>query len=79
MLCGARTRSGTPCKNASLIGGAGHRCKYHGGMSLSGASHPNWKHGWCTKESRQRSVETTARIRFLEMVAIELGMIPKKR
>ena len=75
MLCGARTRSGTPCKNASLIGGAGHRCKFHGGMSLAGVRHPNWKDGRCTKEVRLRSKATTAELRFLKMLAIQLGMI----
>jgi hypothetical protein len=33
----------------------------------------------CTKEERQRALETNARIKFLEMVAIELGMIESKR
>ena len=78
MLCGAKLRGrDAHCKKHALIGKT--RCRNHGGASLSGKNHPNWKHGWCTKESRQRSVETTARIRLLEMVAMELGMISKKR
>ena len=75
MSCGAMTRDGVPCKNAPLIGGSGQRCKYHGGMSLSGSSHPNWKHGKCTKEARKRSKATTAELRFLKKLAIQLGMI----
>jgi len=75
MLCGARTRSGMTCKNAPLLGGAGQRCKFHGGMSLTGAAHPNWKHGRCTKEARLRSKATTAELRLLKLLAIELGMI----
>jgi hypothetical protein len=75
MQCGARTRSGTPCKNAPLIGGAGQRCKFHGAMSLSGKNHPNWKHGRCPKAQRLQNKVTTAEIRFLEILAIQLGMI----
>jgi hypothetical protein len=75
MKCGASTRSGAPCKNAPLIGGAGQRCKFHGGMSLSGNRHPNWKHGRCTKAQRLQNKVTTAEIRFLEILAIKLGMI----
>ena len=78
MLCNAKLRNKAAyCQRHALQGKT--RCSLHGGASLSGNNHPNWKHGLCTKESRQRSVETTARIRFLEMVAIELGMMPKKR
>jgi hypothetical protein len=75
MLCGARTRSGAACKNAPLLGGVGQRCKFHGGMSLAGAAHPNWKHGKCTKAARLRSKAITAELRFLKLLAIELGMI----
>jgi hypothetical protein len=75
MLCGAKTRSGGQCKKAPLIGGAGQRCKFHGGMSLTGVRHPNWKHGKCTKEARLRSKATTAELRFLKMLVIQLGMI----
>jgi hypothetical protein len=41
--CGAKTRSGGLCKNAP-IGDTG-RCRMHGGKSLSGIAHPNYKHG----------------------------------
>jgi hypothetical protein len=44
-------------------------------MSLTGAAHPNWKHGRCTKEARLRSKATTAELRLLKLLAIELGMI----
>ena len=77
MICGAKLRNkNTYCQKHGMLNG---RCRLHGGLSPKGVDHWNHKHGWCTKESRQRSVETTARIRLLEMVAIELGMIPKKR
>ena len=32
MLCGAKTRSGRPCRNDGISWGNG-RCKFHGGMS----------------------------------------------
>ena len=78
MLCGAKLRGKDAyCKKHALIGKT--RCGYHGGASLAGQNHPNWRHGHCTIAARKRSVETTARLKFLEMVAIELGMLPKKR
>lgn len=75
LLCGARTRSGAPCKNAPLIGGAGQRCKFHGGMSLVDIKHPNWKHGKCTKAARLRSKVITEELRFLKILAMQLGII----
>lgn len=42
-LCGARTRAGTPCKRVARQPQG--RCKLHGGASLYGPAHPNWKHG----------------------------------
>ena len=50
--CGARTRSGAPCKSAPVTGR--RRCRMHGGAEGSGApSGPrngNYKHGRHTKE-----------------------------
>jgi hypothetical protein len=78
MLCGAKLRGRDAyCQKHALHGKT--RCSLHGGASLSGKNHPNWKHGLCTKESRQRSVETNAQIKFLEQLAISLGMIEVKR
>jgi len=31
MLCGAKTRKGTPCKRSDIY--ANGRCKFHGGLS----------------------------------------------
>ena len=42
-ICAARTRNGTPCKLFPVTGT--RRCKYHGGLSLSGSDNPNYKHG----------------------------------
>ncbi len=72
MTCGAKTRSGAPCKKPPLTGKT--RCRLHGGMSLSGKDHPNFKHGHFTKENRRRTVEGNAQVRYLEDLAIRLGL-----
>ncbi len=41
--CGAKTKSGTPCRRPPLAGRT--RCRLHGGASLAGASHPGFRHG----------------------------------
>lgn len=46
--CGAKTRSGEPCKRRPCPNG---RCHLHGGVALSGVNHPNFKHGLYTKEA----------------------------
>ncbi|SIO66978.1 hypothetical protein SAMN05443247_11594 [Bradyrhizobium erythrophlei] len=50
--CGARTRSGTPCKSAPVTGR--RRCRMHGGADGSGAPkgerNGNYKHGRYTAE-----------------------------
>lgn len=47
-ICGAKNRSGQPCKRPAGWGtdhvGTG-KCKLHGGASLKGAQHPNFKTG----------------------------------
>lgn len=51
-LCGARTRSGEPCKSAPVTGR--RRCRMHGGAAGSGApsgsKNGNYKHGRYTEE-----------------------------
>ncbi len=44
--CGAKTRGGTSCKNAKMPNG---RCRMHGGKSLKGIAHPNFKDGLRSK------------------------------
>ena len=50
--CGARTRSGGPCKSAPVTGR--RRCRMHGGAAGSGApsgsKNGNYKHGRYTAE-----------------------------
>lgn len=77
MNCGAKTRSGNPCQKPPLLGKA--RCRLHGGMSLSGKDHPNYKHGNCTLASRKRVAEGVALVKYLESLAMGLGMIEPKR
>ena len=44
--CGAKTRSGTPCKRSPRLNG---RCKLHGGTAPTGLASPNFKHGRYSK------------------------------
>jgi hypothetical protein len=46
--CGARTRSGTPCRSPAMKNG---RCRMHGGGSLGGEASPRYRHGLYTKGS----------------------------
>jgi hypothetical protein len=41
-MCGAKNRRGLPCRRAPMLNG---RCSNHGGKSLKGFAHPNFKHG----------------------------------
>ena len=63
-LCGARTRSGSPCR--SLPAKGKKRCRMHGGAPGSGAPHGNknaFKHGRYTAEAiaRRRSIRELIR------------------
>lgn len=42
MECGAKTRSGKPCKAPAMENG---RCRIHGGKTPRGMDSPHWKHG----------------------------------
>jgi len=77
MTCGAKTRSGKPCQKPPLLGKK--RCRLHGGMSLSGKDHPNYKHGHCTTANRRQTAEGNAYIKYLEALLIQLGMVEPKR
>lgn len=59
-FCGAKTRSGTPCKNWPMANG---RCRLHGGMSLSGKQHGRYKHGLYTKEAKAQRRHIAALMR----------------
>jgi hypothetical protein len=51
--CGARTRSGAPCRASKVTGKS--RCRMHGGAAGSGAPkgdrNGNWRHGRFTCEA----------------------------
>jgi hypothetical protein len=68
--CGAKTRSGAPCKSAPVTGR--RRCRMHGGAYGSGAPkgerNGNYKHGRYTEEvqaTRQWLREATKLVRKL--------------
>jgi hypothetical protein len=42
-LCTAHKRDGTVCSQVAITGRT--KCKMHGGKSLGGSAHPNYKHG----------------------------------
>lgn len=53
--CGAKTRSGSPCRNHPVAGKK--RCRMHGGASVEGENHWNYKHGFHTKKARKERAE----------------------
>jgi hypothetical protein len=68
--CGAKTRSGNPCRSPSVAGKK--RCRMHGGAAGSGgpkgARNGNYKHGRYTAEAiatRRWLRETTREVRAL--------------
>ncbi len=75
MKCNAKTRSGYPCKRFPVS--AKTRCRLHGGLSLSGENHWNYKHGNCTKIAREKVKQANAELRYLEALMSQLGMIDK--
>jgi hypothetical protein len=72
MICGAKTRSGIECQKYGMLNG---KCRLHGGLSPKGSDHWNHQHGKCTKERRAKNKESSATIKYLESLMIQLGMI----
>lgn len=54
MQCGAKTRSGEPCKSPAMKNG---RCRMHGGKHPKGIAHYNYKEGKYSKALPQRMRE----------------------
>ena len=54
MQCGAKTRSGQPCKSPAMDNG---RCRMHGGKHPKGMAHYNYKEGKYSKALPQRMRE----------------------
>ena len=68
--CGAKTRSGAPCRTAAVTGKT--RCRMHGGAEGSGAPRGNRNavtHGYFTRDA------AAARKRFREAVAAMEGEV----
>ena len=77
MLCGAKLRGrDVRCQKHGMLNG---KCRLHGGLSPKGADHYNYQGKGCTKEERQKAVETNAYINHLKQLAISLGMIETMR
>ena len=72
MKCNAKTRSGTLCQKPPLQGKS--RCRLHGGMSPSGKSHWNYKHGECTNAARENDRLVKLKLGILEQLGEGLGM-----
>lgn len=53
-ICGAKTRSGEPCKNRQMANG---RCRFHGGKTPKGMGLPQFKHGRYSKYMPKRLLE----------------------
>ncbi len=71
--CGAKTRVGSPCQKPPLQGK--ERCRLHGGLSLQGSSHPNYRHGNRSKARIEKVRQDRNRLRLLARLSVELGMI----
>jgi hypothetical protein len=73
MLCGAKLRGrDAHCQKHGMFNG---RCRLHGGLSPKGQDHWNFRHGWCTKEQRIRNVQSSAELKKLNFLMIQLGML----
>jgi hypothetical protein len=64
LRCGAKTRSGEPCRSPAIAGRM--RCRMHGGAPESGAPLGNknaWKHGLYTRAAIMERRRARERIR----------------
>jgi len=69
-FCGAKTRNGTPCKNRPMGNG---RCRFHGGKSLSGKQHGRYKHGYYTKDAKEKRRRLAALMRECRELLQQVG------
>ena len=78
--CGAKTRSGEPCKKRPIIGRT--RCRNHGGKSLFWIAHPSYKDGKYSKFSYtgiRRRIDNAHRAAFLRMVVMDTKRLHERR
>src|SRR5262245_50160129 len=69
LRCGAKTRSGTPCRKPALR--SKRRCQLHGGKSTGAplaAKNGNWRHGRTTKIAKESASRARARVLLLRMM-----------
>jgi len=57
LICGAKTRAGGTCRQPPMANG---RCRFHGGMSLSGKAHGRYTRGKYTKDALANRRELSA-------------------
>jgi hypothetical protein len=74
--CGAKTRSGQPCKNPIVTGRK--RCRMHGGAKGSGAPsgerNGRFLHGRYTKKRMAIRKQEASQLKSLERLGRELGL-----
>ena len=70
--CGAKTRSGQPCRNPAMANG---RCRMHGGKSLSGKDHGRYIHGAYTQAAQEERATIRALIQQAKALQGEVEML----
>jgi hypothetical protein len=76
VVCGAKTRSGAPCRRSPAEGRT--RCRLHGGATLAGPAHPRWRDGRHSKFVQGAFLEAYERARRdpdLLSLADELALV----
>ena len=76
IICGAKTRSGHPCKTSPIKNRK--RCRMHGCAKGSGAplgSKNALKHGYYSKESKAARREANELIKRFKSFSAELGLL----
>ena len=73
LRCGARTRSGTPCRAPAVRGR--RRCRMHGGNSRGGppGNRHAWKHGRRSREAIERRRQVAELVRSMRELVRQLG------
>lgn len=76
-ICGAKTKSGKPCKKLPIKGRT--RCRLHGGLTPAGGpSHHNFKHGRYSRYTTRISNERVQKLRhIIEEDKDPLNMTPE--
>ncbi len=73
LRCGAKTRSGRPCKSPSVLGKK--RCRMHGGALGSGAPRDNknaLKHGRFTREALAERAQIRELVRQTRKLILQI-------